>query len=435
MSDRLYVRPHVSNSGMGDEWRYEWLLVDASGEILAEGGDSSQEDIEQTLARNDLPQVRLIGLLPARDVTSCLAHIPGKQARFVHQALPFAVEEQLAQDIDSVHLALGPRKGKEWQVAAVDRQRMAAYFETFSGWNGTQLEALYPDAALLPVKGGDWTLCLEGEEVLVASAEGAWYSIPIAGLAVFMESLVSQQLPDEGALDAEPRTISVYGRSDDLETHHLELAALDQLEQVQAHRETLQTSPMTLLSLAFHRDAAHPFNLCQGAFSVRSDKAGNWRLWRPAAAVAALWFVLQVGLDLGQGFYYQRQAEDLESRSVSIYRSIFPGDTQASAMNIRSRLKAQLRAADQNGPGNDFLTLLGHAGYQYSTMPNRDDIRFNTINYSRARGELVLELRADEYGRFEALKDGVASVGLQARIGSVVNDENGTRGRLTISGG
>ena len=76
-----------------------------------------------------------------------------------------------------------------------------------------------------------------------------------------------------------------------------------------------------------------------------------------------------------------------------------------------------------------------HTGQQYSRIPGTDSVSFNSVNYSRARGELVVDLRADSYDRLSALRNGLASQGLEAQIGSVVNEASGARGRLTVSGG
>src|SRR5690554_3520081 len=148
MSYRLYVRPvppFVDPDEAPDVQLFNWVLHDAGGDAQARGTDDTRDTIEQTLAQNALDNVLLIGLIPGDEALFCLADIPAKQSRFINQALPFVVEEQIAQDIDSVHLALGMHTQEGYRVAAIDRDRMAQWLELFRGWPHTRLDAIYPD--------------------------------------------------------------------------------------------------------------------------------------------------------------------------------------------------------------------------------------------------------------------------------------------------
>ena len=152
-------------------------------------------------------------------------------------------------------------------------------------------------------------------------------------------------------------------------------------------------------------------------------------------AVAAVWFGVQVALNLGMGLYYQNQAEELQNEAMAIYRDAFPNDRRTHAGNVRRVIEGQLRVAGASGPEVDFITLMKYTGDQYGRLQNPGAVTFNSINYSRSRGELVVDIRADSYDRLSRLRNGLASEGLQAQIGSVVNESSGARGRLTVSGG
>ncbi len=141
------------------------------------------------LGQNTLENVLLIGLIPGDEALFCFADIPAKQTRYVQQALPYAVEEQIAQDIDSVHLALGNRDEAGFRVAAIDHRQMGTWRELFSHWDHTRLEAIYPDAALLPVTEGGWSICLDGEFALMASDRGEWLRMQSANLVMFAQTL------------------------------------------------------------------------------------------------------------------------------------------------------------------------------------------------------------------------------------------------------
>lgn len=434
MSYRLYVQPVAPFGALHGDMegqRFDWALIDASGVFQANGQNDDRTIIEQTLAQNDLDHVRLIGLLPGDEVLFCFAEIPAKQARYVTQALPFAVEEQIAQDIDSVHLALGSRTDLGFQVAAIDRNRMGIWYELFDAFLGADLEALYADAALLPTRETRWTVCLAGETTLAAGSRGEWFRMNTKNLGVFSYTLAH---PEENEVIAEIG-LALYGAQADLDTYQDVIRALESEERLRVNREALEMTPLEFLAHAHHHGLCEPINLCQGTFETTDRAGGVWRAWRPVAIVAGLWLALQVCVELGLGYYHTQQAEALEQTAMGVYHDVFPNDTRANARNVRRVLEGQLRVARQQGPQADFLSLLGQAGAEYRRVGGGQSIQFDSVNYSRQRGELVVELRADSYDRLSELRSAIGNRGLEARIGSVVNDSNGARARLTVSGG
>lgn len=433
MSFRLYVRPVSAEGGrLPDEtvpWRYDWLLQDAGGQIQAQGEADDKDAIEQVLRQNDLDNVRLIGLLPAENVLWCTAVLPGKQSRYMRQALPFAVEEQLAQDVESVHLALGNRYGEAYSVAAIDEPLMADTVARLSQWTA-ELQAIHADAALLPVESGRWTVCIEGADALVAGSNGEWCRLRTQNLSVYVETLEASSGDDESR-----PVLRVYVTSAARETWNLVIAALEQSTKFSVTVEALEASPLELLAHANHHRLCHPINLAQGPFATDSGAHSPWRAWRAVAVIAGIWFVLQIGLEIGQGIYFEREAQHWQQTALTTYRSIFPRESRVNAQNMKRVLEGKLRLASQQGSNLGFLPLLKQAGYQYSVIPDRGSLEFDSINYSQDRGELVIEMKADSFDKLNQLKNGLTSAGLEARIGSVVNDKNSARGRITITGG
>ncbi|TVP60264.1 MAG: type II secretion system protein GspL, partial [Halomonadaceae bacterium] len=97
MSYLLYLRPlPEAVDGETDTPSFDWVLLDAAGDTLASGVNEPREQVENALAANSIDHPRVIGLIPAFEVSHCSAHIPARQSRFIQQALPFAVEEQVA---------------------------------------------------------------------------------------------------------------------------------------------------------------------------------------------------------------------------------------------------------------------------------------------------------------------------------------------------
>lgn len=438
MSYRLYVRPrppYAAPDATPDvtpgAQLFNWVLLDASGDAQARGTADPKEEIEQTLAQNDLENVLLVGLIPGEEALFCVADIPAKQTRFVYQALPYAVEEQIAQDIESVHLALGNRTEKGFRVAAVDHHRMAEWAAMFSGWEHLKLEAIYPDAGLLPITDGGWSICLDGETAMLASDRGEWLSVQARNLAMFAQTLALP--PSDEVVPEVP--VTVYGTQHEFEHQQADLAELKSSGRLTVKEQALELMPLELLAHAHHHHLCQPINLCQGEYSIRSRKSSALAPWKPLIAVASVWFVIQIGVEVGMGLYHQQKADQLQQEAMAIYRQAFPNDSRTDARNVRRVVEGQLRQMQSDGPAAGFITLMKYTGEQYSKIPDAGSVVFNSVNYSRNRGELAVDVRADSYNKLSTLRNGLTSQGLKAEIGSVVNESDGARGRLTVSGG
>ncbi|MGF2685675.1 type II secretion system protein GspL [Marinobacter sp. DUT-3] len=434
MSYRLYVRPlppFADPEQTPDAQLYNWVLHDASGDTQAHGRGDTRDHIEQTLSQNALDNVLLIGLVPGDEALFCVADIPAKQTRFIQQALPYAVEEQIAQDIDTVHLALGSRTDSGFRVAAIDHNRMSDWVDLFSGWEHARLDAVYPDAALLPETRGGWSICLDGENAMLISDHGEWLSIQSRNLGMFGHTLAAP--PSEDVVAEMP--VTIFGTEQELEQQQSAISELRGAGRLAIKLETIDLMPLELLAHAHHHHLSHPINLCQGGYGVNGGQASPLRAWKPLIAVACVWFVIQLGVELGLGFYHQQEADETREQAMAIYRDAFPGDRRTHAGNVRRVIEGQLRTIGSGGPDADFITLMKYTGDQYTKVPQNQSLTFNSINYSRSRGELVVDIRADSYDRMSALRSGLAKQGLEAQIGSVVNESSGARGRLTVSGG
>lgn len=407
---------------------YDWLLTDVTGEITAQGDCAEQSEVENRLAELEVSKVRLAGIIPAFDVTHCTARIPGRQKRVIHQALPYAVEEQIAQDIDSVHLALGRQNNNEWQVAAIDRTTLEGHLEYLEGW-GLPISGVYADAMLLPVDNQQWTILVESEQALIHAREGAWYAVPVEALSVFVDSLVH-------SLESEtPPAIHINVTPLANERHRMALAALDQNPDALVTIEEMTIPPIELMARGAQADGPGVINLCQGRFAPADTGPSTLRRWRPVAAVAVIGIVLQLGLMMAEGYYYQQQADRFDQQALSIYRDLFPDDTRTHAGNLKRVLTGKLRAAEDGGSSGQFLTLLRHTGHQYQQLNNADSLHFDSIQFSAQRGELRVELRGESFSQLDTMRTGLSDAGLGAQIGSVVNNDDGTRARLTITQG
>src|SRR6516162_4332524 len=98
-----------------------WLVVDARG---APVGPPQSGPLSLAAART--AGRRVCVLVPSTDVLVSEPEVPVKTGARLQQLVPYALEEQLAEDIDDLHFAIGKRVGESPRVpvAVVARSLM-----------------------------------------------------------------------------------------------------------------------------------------------------------------------------------------------------------------------------------------------------------------------------------------------------------------------
>jgi general secretion pathway protein L len=113
---------------------------------------------------------RVVVLLPSADIRLTSVQLPARQLAKVQQAVPYILEDQLADDVETLHFAVGARRADgQWPVAVIARERLAAALAFFVD-RGLRPEAMIPDLLCLPTPGEEqFTLLVDGDGVLVRS--------------------------------------------------------------------------------------------------------------------------------------------------------------------------------------------------------------------------------------------------------------------------
>lgn len=94
-------------------------------------------------------------------------------------ALPFAVEDRIADPVDAVHLALGDAIGERRYLVAVVRHGVMAEWIAIAEAAGIGTAAFLPDALALPAPVEGWSVEVTGARALVRAADGTGFAVPL----------------------------------------------------------------------------------------------------------------------------------------------------------------------------------------------------------------------------------------------------------------
>lgn len=387
-NDRLLLR-------LDSEGRLSWL--GSAGRTMP--GVPPRQRIEQ--AR------RIVVLVPSEDVLLTGATLSARSQAQLLRALPFAVEDQLLAPVEDLHVVPVPVLGLEGDrraVLVVARTRLREWLDRL-GANGIRADVLIPETlALAPA-----TALIEADRALVRIAPDAAWACPAGDLAEWLRQ-TGVPAADLTIHDLRPAPNASTAGSG-------EAGARDGLG-----------------LLASSLPAAG--NLLEGAFAPAHRRAAGGRLWRLAAALAAL--VVLLGLaERGLGvLQLSRESAALQAAIDQRVREAVPELDGAALAGVEPGQLLQRRLESLRGGGGEGL--LGLLGRIAPVLASGTRIQTRGIEYRN--GALELGLRAPDVQTLDALRERLAMLpGLRAEITgtSPVDAAQGGSGvdaRIRVSG-
>lgn len=435
MPNTLFVRPvNLSHTIPPSEILYEWVLFDVAGSLLKCGAKTTLEMIDQTLMQNGLDQVDIIGLFPAYAALATEASVPGNQARYVQQALPFAVEDQIAQDIEDMHLVLGNKhKNGNYRVLCLDRELFSILFDELNNEElQGALKGIYLDSDLINLDQSELKILISPEYAYILNENGQSISMQSTNLISYLDA---QFISSEDNKETENVRVEVVLDKNSLEQSKLLLAEIEQYPHIELDVNESSLSAYEYLCSEYFSLKKTPLNLCQGEYQVSSKSQSAWSRWRAVAMIAGFGFLLQLGVFVAEGMYLSKQAEQIGNEALTHYKQAVPTAKNISVAKLPRIIKGQLNQLNSGGVEQlDFLDLLGEAGQQFYSSAFKNAIVFHSINYSEQRGELMLEMHAKSFDQLESLKKAIVNAGLSAKISSAVQEKDFFKGRISVSG-
>ena len=183
----------------------EWVSVDQFGGQL---GEVSRGDLPTAAA--DVAGRKVIALVPAFSVLRVAAEIPVRAASKVLKALPFAMEEQLAEDVDDLHFAMGKRDTDDRvPVAIVQREKMDAWLEQIES-AGFDLAGIYSDGDSLGEIPNTAVLLVESERVSLREPSGEIATADLMGLDAMLDLWLAKRTATDEENPLPPVNLLVY---------------------------------------------------------------------------------------------------------------------------------------------------------------------------------------------------------------------------------
>lgn len=410
MSELLVVRLESPNPATRC-----WLTVDEYGTVVEPGTASLADAAAKAAGR------RVIALAPATEVLRTAADVPVRNRSKLAQLLPFAMEEQLADDVESLHFAAGGAPADApLPVGVVRREQMAGWLEALQA-AGLEPAALYSEADGMDELPGTGVLFIEPGRAVLRRSDGAAITTETDGL----EATVNLWLAAAGEAATGANLLAYVDAAcgADVDTS---------LDAVRAEVHTLEVKRLDggLLPRLATLIAARPgVNLMQGEFARRSNMGRYLPKWRVAAALLVGIVVLATGAKVAETWRLGREAENLRAAVEQAFRYTFP-DVRQVREDVRAQFDSQLkvlgasRSAD-NAMFLDALQLVAGAVRQNAAT------KLEGVDYRS--GVMELRLRAPSVETLDKIQRDISGNGrFEAEIQSANADDGAVLGRLRI---
>lgn len=389
MADYFVIR-----LGQSADAAVSWIVVDDRGTRRGQPGKGSLAD-----AAREVRGRAVIALVPASEVVTLSADIPAKGAK-LQAALPFALEDQVADELELLHFAAGARRDDGSMPVAVVRRQTLSDWLTWLSDAGIEANRIVPENHGLAKTPNTMSMLVGDGLVMFNDGERTEF--------VIADMNPSEALAAAGILGSEEsagKHLLVYCDPADSERYEKDWALLrHELASVDVNQLPDGALPRLAVTVA----SGAGINLLQGGFGPKTEFADAFRPWRFAAMFLLALGALGIVAKATDYYRLSVERDALQAQFADEYRRVRPNDTREvldPTGTVNSLRRAQGGAAA--GP-QVFLPSLQQLA---AAVASHESVKIEAISY-RA-GVVDVRLTAPD---IPTVDDIVQSVGDSGRF-------------------
>lgn len=404
--ETLFLRflSNTENRVIDEDTSVRWVLVTDE----SEANDCGM--VKLANASTLIQDRKVVILLPIEHLYITSVAVQTKNKKQLEKAVPYALEDDLTEDIEDLHFSLGKRnEDGEIPVIVISKANLDHLIKILGSVN------VLPDVITSDIFGLDWsddqwTLCIDDGHLLARTQHWNGFGCETGDFIDFMNVTLSEQ-------SEKPNKILVYSHPDE------NLEDIVKLPNIQLDDFW---SPSAFIKGFSSEDC---INLLQGSY-VKADKQHKTiRPWKIAAALAAIWVTVSMA---NTGLEYSRLNtldKKLSTEINQIFKRTFPDvkNIVNARVQMQQRLKA-LSASDSNVSAADFLKFLHQSGYELYKDPN---ISITDVQYKN--NKLSLDIKTKDIQVLEAVKSKLQSKNINAELLTAKTVDDFVMARMQVS--
>ncbi len=361
----------------------DWVFTGQDNEITTPVSSGTIAELAEKNKNNILSAQLITCIINAELIHFSYQNIPAKNKQRALQAIPFALEEQLAEDIELLHFATSSAENNIYPVAAIKHELLQNLLNKLKE-HDIRPDFIYPDISCLPQTKNSWNVLKHEDRISIDQHHDSIVHTDTDSFSIILNKLIQQA--DESQ---QPDSISIW--SDD------DLPDLTLLEDINIINHDYKISPVSIFLQNLKQK--HLINLLQGTYKVVSQSSQWWKVWRVAAAMASVVIVLKLisgGIELNR---LEAENKQINSEITRIYKKSFP--LSKRVINARVQMENKLKKLRNNNTKGSasFTDLLASAS---PVIQQTAGINMQAINFSNKKLELLFTI--DKLSSAESFK-------------------------------
>ncbi len=399
MRTTLICRLHENQQQM------TWALFDTKQNYIDSGTQ---------LATQPLPQLPQVILLPTTAFLVTQISVPSKKRQKIIQAVPYLLEDQLIDEVENLHFALGERDTETnlLTVAVIAQQQLQKYLEILQPINLKSVICTL-DIFAVPKPTEGWGL-LRLENSVLMRTQNSGFAIEPHCLSLILQSIT--QLPSQ---------ITVFGNVAKIDNSLMtELYGLG----IPIIEETQPQDGVAWWQLGLK--SSKPINVLQGFYRPINQAVIVWRPWRLTVFLLFILIIVTITTQIITLRQLENQRQQLSHQIETVYQNTFPEarkivNPKAQMEQQLTTLRAKTGSYQKKG---DFLTLLTQLSPFLSKLP---DLQLKRIDYLNSYFDI--SLATTHLQALDQLKQSLQLINLQLEIKAVTSHNEKVEAQLRIS--
>ena len=390
-----------------------WSLVNNAGELTTMLSHGSLSDAVAIAEKH-----KTIVLLDSTDIYIDSVKLPVKNPQKLLRAIPFALEEKIADDIDELHFVAGKTSSEgSTPVAAIKHDTLKHIIRILED-SGIKPVGLIPDTLCLTANSSQWAILLQAGRAKLQFDSFDAGEFDRDALPLLLKSEL--QRDDR----KQPEKIILFtADGDESETEDIDKVIPDDIELIKV---SYNTHPLVVFCGQYKH--ALSLNLLQDAYKPKQKTNVNWQRWRMAASLSAVWLCLNLGMTSVQYNSFEEINDQLQVEIDDIYKKAFPESKRIVNARVQMEQKLnELKGMGNAGSQNSLITLLADSS---AALSSEKSVTVQSINYRN--NTIDIEVTGANLQNIEQLNKKLNNTTLNAEIVSSSSEKNQVKGSIRI---
>ncbi len=290
----------VIRLGRDNDSMVEWIVADDSGARRSEPFRGALSEAAPLVQGRPV-----IALIPATEALTTTVNLPARSGAKLNAALPYALEEQVASDVETMHFAAGDKRESGLRpVAAVGRAQLDAWLARLEEVGIVPWKIIPENYGLARIP-GTMSVLVDHDCVFFNDGEDSEFVIQGANPsdALVAAGKLADHTDDEAPPEPSGHLIVYCSAADEERLSHDWIALRHELHSVDINLLQDGTLPRLAVTVA----AGQGVNLLQGRYGPKADY-GSWL--RPWSRAAILLLTLVIVGFASKGVDYYRLAQE-----------------------------------------------------------------------------------------------------------------------------